>query len=443
MSAVANFERFGFAYPESGGWALRNLDLDLPGGLSLITGASGSGKTTLLRCLDGLVPHFYGGRARGAARILGRDLRSSLPKELARRVALAFQEPELQMVMPVVWQEVAFGPAGLGLPAAEVRARAEAAMQAMGVARLGGHRVSHLSGGERQRVALAGALAMEPEVLVLDEPTSQLDPEGVRELTAALGQASASGRSVVVAEQRPERFAAMDPSWVRLPGGPAAGEGWLWPARRARGGRPGSTLLVGSGLLVGHREPVAEIGELVCRRGEVVAVTGANGSGKTTLLRTMAGLLRPLDGSVSRSAPRLAYLPQDPGALLHQDSVRREVEQTVRWLKLTASTQAELDRFGLHDLAEHDPRDLSTGQRQRAALAAVLVGEPDLALLDEPTRGADRGAREALFSAVEHLAEGGSGVLVATSDPEFAMAVADRCLVIEGGRLLKLSEVAG
>ena len=426
MTSVAEFRSFAYAYPDSDELALGPVTLEIRPGVTLLTGVSGSGKSTLLRALNGLVPHFYGGRVSGEASILGGSLRGARPRDLSRRVALLFQEPEQQLVMPVVAQEVAFGPAGLGIPSEAVGRRVDAALEAMGVAHLRQRQLAELSGGERQRVALAGCLAMEPELLVLDEPTSQLDPEGVALLLKQLSDFRGDGRATVVAEQRPERLAAAADQQLALGPGPAPAG--LWPPRAARGAKDGPVRLRALSLEVGRGQRLLRAGDLTLRGGEVVGLTGANGSGKTTMLRTLARLLPPLAGQVRVEAPRVAYLPQEPGALLHQRTVRLEVEQTRRWLRLAAPAAPVLERFNLQTLSDVDPRDLSAGERQRAALAAILVGDPELVLLDEPTRGADAAARRALFTALDHLASRGTAILIATNDREFAAAAADRVL---------------
>ena len=173
-----------------------------------------------------------------------------------------------------------------------------------------------------------------------------------------------------------------------------------------------------------------------CAQGEVLALVGANGAGKTTLLRTIAGLVPPLAGQVERRPGRVAYLPQEPGLLLHRHSVRAEVEQTLRWSKVDGPTDEVLDLLGLRALADRDPRDLSGGQRQRAALAVVLAGRPALALLDEPTRGMDAAARASLAAALRRLAEGGAAVVAATHDLELARELRGRVLRIEDGALV-------
>ncbi len=443
MALTARFTHFSYWYPDTRQPALNDLEAVLQPGFVLLTGASGSGKSTLLRCLDGLVPHFHGGEVRGEAEVLGLDLRQITPRRMAGRVAVVFQEPEAQMVMPVVEQEIAFGPANLGLEAAVVRRRTEAAMAWLGISHLAQRRLGAISGGERQRVALAGALAMSPDLLVLDEPTSQLDPDGARQLRRCLDSLIAQGVSVVAAEHRPQRLPGAVTQEISLVGGrlgPARFDP-SWPARAARPSATGDIAWIAEGMAVGHESPILEDLKLSCRQGEVVAITGPNGAGKTTLLRTLAGLLAPLRGKLERRPGRAAYLPQDPGALLHQATVRREVEQTARWLRLPADAQTVLAQFGIAHLADHDPRDLSTGQRQRVALAAVLIGSPQMVFLDEPTRGADQRAREMLVAAIDRLAESGSAVMVATSDREFAQQVGDSTWVAEAGRVAPIAPV--
>ncbi len=446
MSEVARFDGFSYRYPDSEALSLNQITLQLGEGLTLLTGSSGSGKSTLLRSLNGLVPHFHGGQARGRAWILGQDLRATSTRRLAREVAMVFQEPESQFVLATVRREVAFGPENLGRPAAEIADRVEAALQAMGVGELAERRISTLSGGQRQRVALAAALAMRPRLLALDEPTSQLDDAGADSLRRACQRLAAQELAVVVAEHRPWRVDSPGSRRLELSHGsltPALGsKSGLRPLPRRPPHPFGPSAWELSELVVGHQEPVAAGINLGCRQGEVLCLTGPNGSGKTTLLRTAAGLLRPLSGSVDRRPGRCAYLPQEPGGVLHQASLVEEVRQTIRWLKLDCSPWPMLEEFGLSSLAGIDPRDLSTGQRQRVALAAVLVGSPELVFLDEPTRGADPNSRQLLLRVLERLAARGSAVLVATSDTQFAHQIGDRVHELAGGQLRERDETA-
>ena len=221
----------------------------------------------------------------------------------------------------------------------------------------------------------------------------------------------------------------------------AGGPGPLLTVRRPRAESLGEFAFEATNLVVGHGEPVLEGIDVRCRGGEVLAVTGANGSGKTTLLRTLAGLLPPLSGQLRRRPGRRAYLPQEPGALLHQATVRAEVLQTIRWMRLDCSTEPIIRDFGLVELAGEDPRDLSTGQRQRAALAAILVGDPTMVFLDEPTRAADQPSHRALVDAIDRLAARGAAVLIATSDRQFAQQIGDSVLITSDGGISSLEPV--
>jgi energy-coupling factor transport system ATP-binding protein len=446
VTEIAQFEGFGYRYPESDAPSLDEITVQLEAGLTLLNGPSGSGKTTLLRSLNGLVPHFYGGQARGSAWILGHDLSATTTRRLAREVAMVFQEPESQFVLATVRREVAFGPENLGLPAPEIADRVEGALQTMGISELAERRISTLSGGQRQRVALAGALAMRPRLLVLDEPTSQLDDQGADFLSRACQALVASGLGIIVAEHRPWRVDTPGSRRLELRLGSltSAPLPKLVPTplspRRTHTFGPSAWEV--SELSVGHQEQVATGISLNCRQGEVLSLTGPNGSGKTTLLRTVAGLMRPLSGKVRRRPGRCAYLPQEAGGLLHQASLVEEVRQTIRWLRLDSSPWPVLEEFQLTSVAATDPRDLSTGQRQRAALAAILVGSPEMVFLDEPTRGADPNSRELLRLVLDRLAAEGAAVLVATSDAHFAHQIGDRVHELESGQLRRRSELA-
>ena len=427
MAPLARFDRFSYWYPGSGAPALDGVCLELGPGLTLVTGPSGGGKSTFLRTLNGLVPHFHGGRVAGSALVSGRDLLRTPASSLARSAGFVFQNPEAQFVHATVEHDVAFGLENCGVPRAEMGERVEEALTAVGAAGLRGRRIVTLSGGERQRVALAGALALRPAMVVLDEPTSQLDGPGARDLAAACLALRERGTAVIVGEHRLDLFAAAADRSLRVGAGrvgegsdqgpPAPSE----PPRRAAG----QVAWRLSGVAAGPGVDVLRELSAEGRAGQVVAVTGPNGSGKTSLLRVLAGLLRPSAGRVTRSGGRLAYLPQDPAALLHQPTVLDEVRLTLRRTGGREDAEALLEEMGLGALAGRYPRDLSGGERQRAAIAAVIAGPPALALLDEPTRGMDAAARAHLAAAVDRLARGGAAVVLATHDEELAAAVAD------------------
>ncbi|MFN2451489.1 MAG: ABC transporter ATP-binding protein [Candidatus Dormibacteria bacterium] len=475
--AIADLAGLSHRYAGAASDALREVDLEIGSGLTLVAGRSGSGKSTLLRVFNGLVPHFHGGRFSGRARVAGLDVLTTPTRRLARHVGFVVQDPEAQFVGGTVLREVAFGPENLGVPAGEIPARVEGALSRCGALALRDRRVDQLSGGERQRVAVASALAMEPELLVLDEPTAQLDDHGAQEVSKLLGELAVAGVAVVVTEHRLDRLlAAADRLVVLAAGGVLASgpgattasrledppelvalaiaAGWspilLDPeeVRRrlcrltplpAAVGAPGAEAWSLRGVTAGpRRRAVLENVDLAGGRGEIVVLVGRNGSGKTTLLRTLAGVLPCLGGRVHRSPGRVAYLPQDPGSVLCLASVSAEIELTLRRGGNADTLDAVLQRFQLADVRGHHPGDLSSGQRQRVALAALLCGSPALALLDEPTRGMDGAARRSLAAAVRQLAEGGTAVVLATHDTELAAMVGHRVVEVREGGVREL-----
>jgi energy-coupling factor transport system ATP-binding protein len=458
--AVAVVDRLTFAYPGSAE-ALRDVSLAIePGEAVLVLGPSGSGKSTLLRALAGLVPHFHGGSFAGRVDVLGRDTRRTRPAELAGGVATLFQDPEDQVVMARVEHEVAFGLENLGVPPGEIGARVEEALAAIGALTLAGRATYELSSGELQRVCVASALALRPELLLLDEPTSQLDPEGAEALVQL---AAEGGAAVVVSEHRAERLLDVvdrvlfvDGGRVLLDADVQAARSWLARERPAwvglgapeRAADPGDEVVAVEGASYAYGERLAlEAAELRVRRGEIVALMGPNGSGKTTLAKLAAGLLRPSAGDVRRLG-RGAYLSQDPGRYLSRDRADEEVAlgiggdlvRAARWLAAV----------GLAGFEARHPRDLSSGERERLASAAVLAVEPELLVLDEPTRGVDP-ERKAELADLLRGAAADRGTLVVTHDETFAVAVADRLVrigeahrdPIAGNRLLLASPNAG
>jgi energy-coupling factor transporter ATP-binding protein EcfA2 len=448
--AVAALSGFTYRYPAGQTDALDIAELRVHEGLTVITGASGSGKSSLLRVFNGLVPHFHGGIVGGSAVVCGLDVITTPTRALATEVGFVFQDPELQSVYPTVERDVAFGLENTATPPAAMPSRVAEALEQTGIAHLRGRAVASLSGGERQRLALAGVLAMRPRVLVLDEPLSQLDEDGARSLVAILAALARLGTAVVVAEHRLDQLGLLDGRRLAVQRGrvvdAARGPGWIgeMPAL-APAARPAPSMVAWQLTDVATGPARTPILERVCmegRAGEVVALVGPNGGGKTTLLRTIAGLLAPLSGQVHREPGRVAFLPQNPMALLHRATVAAEVAWTVRGDPRSDDAHTIIADLGLADLAERDPRDLSTGERQRAAIAAVLAGEPRIALLDEPTRGMDDAARDALCRAIGRLRAAGGSVVIATHDKNLAAALADRTLAVGAGLVRELTPVA-
>ena len=505
-----------YTYPNQTAPALADFSaLIQPGEFVLVVGPSGAGKSTFLRSLNGLVPHFYGGRWAGRAEVFGRDPVALAPRGMADLVGFVFQDPEAQFVVDTVEDELAFAMENFALAPATMRKRVEEVLDQMGIAHLRSRRISTLSGGEKQRVALASVLALQPEVLVLDEPTSQLDPQAAEEVLIALRHLNEDlGLTIVLSEHRLERVvqyadrvlylpalgvppvlddprvvAAQLPlvpplielgrtlDWQPLPltikegrvfarglagriGQRSSGaeEQRRGDMEAAVGPRTPPHLLTSSPLLsvrnlhyaYDNRAALRGV-SLAVNAGEFLVLMGRNGSGKSTLLKQIVGLIKPGEGQVTvagldtRKAElddiikTVGYVPQHPGALLFGDTLAAELAFTRRGHAMPAdpaADQALLERLGLGALADRNPRDLSGGEQQRAALASILAANPQIILLDEPTRGLDYAQKRSLTDLLLGLKREGRTIIMATHDVELAAACADRAVLMAEGQIV-------
>jgi energy-coupling factor transport system ATP-binding protein len=343
-------------------------------------------------------------------------------------MATVFQDPEDQAVMARVANEVAFGLENLGVDPAGIWPRVDEALTIVGAQDLAERPIAELSSGQLQRVCLASALALQPRLLLLDEPTSQLDPDAAE---AFFDLVEGLPCAVVVSEQRPARPLAHADRVIFMDGGRIVLDAprdeaisWL-AANRPLYLAPAADVVCsvrGVSFAYGDR-PVLDDVSLEVRRGEIVALTGPNGVGKTTLAKIAAGLLTPGSGVVAHE--RATFLTQDPGRHMVTERVLDEValgSDPVR-------ARAQLERLGLSAHADRHPRDLSVGERERLVLAAVLATEPDLLVLDEPTRGVDP-ERKAELAALLRADAPLRGTLIVTHDLPWASLVADRVVAL-------------
>ena len=485
MKAAVTFDEVSFSYPGSELPALHDVSLDIAeGSFALVTGPTGAGKSTFLRAMNGLVPHFTGGDFSGRVLVEGRDTLDVPPRRLADAIAFVPQDPGAAFVVDRVEDELAYAMENLGTDPGVMRRRIEETLDLLALESLRDRSVRSLSGGERQRVAIAAALTPGPRVLVLDEPTSQLDPQGAEDVLAALQRLVHDiGLTVVVAEHRLERvagfadvviscvagrFASGQPA-AQLADSPTAPPvtrlarraGWepvpltVREARRvaptlqpptcvtSRAARPGESLLTGSGLVATYGGISVLNGiDIGLGPGEIAALMGRNGSGKSTLLRTLVGLHRPAAGTVSFAgrAPvagrDVAFCPQIPESILFKDSVIDEVRATIEWTGTEADPAGILDSLGLTAHAESHPRDLSAGERLLVAVAATVAAAAPVLLLDEPTRGLDPVSKQKLAAFIKKHAADGGAVLFATHDVEMAAELAGRVVMLARGDVI-------
>jgi len=459
MSAIA-LAGVGYRYPGAAAPTISNIDLVVDRGrIVVLEGPSGGGKTTLLRVLAGLAPAFHGGEAWGTASVAGLDLRTAAPGLIAQRVGFLFQEPEAQGVMTETLRDVAFGLQCRGWAADRIEPAARAALAAVGCAHLVGRRLDTLSSGERQRVALAAVLAPEPDVLVLDEPTAQLDDDAACELVGQLRRLADRGLAIVLSEHRRDRIEHLADEVLGVEGGRIGAP----PAPAAYPAEPVTAVASGAPLLTLEEvdlrrdgAPVLDRISCTLHRGGSIALVGPNGSGKSTLLRAIAGLETPTAGTIAtarrdlthvpadRRVPEIRLVPQDPGRTLLEDTAEAEIRTGAALLGMPEEPGSRaIDDLGLSPLLDRHPRDLSVGERERVAIAAALAIEPAILLLDEPTRGMDAVHRATMARIIGERRARGLATITATHDRAFVRATADALWAIGGRRLVAGDPIPG
>jgi energy-coupling factor transporter ATP-binding protein EcfA2 len=497
MDEIIQLRSVTYTYPNRRIPALHAVNLDVKEGeFVLVTGPSGSGKSTMLRTLNGLVPHFSGGEISGDIVVKGVNVIEAGPQVLSNHVGFVAQNPEAQTILETVEPEIAFALENAAVPRVEMHKRVQDVLDYLDLIPLRSRPIISLSGGERQRVAIACALALQPDILVLDEPTSQLDPQAAAELLKMLQDLNRDlGLTIVLAEHRLERTLPFVDSLayfedgrlvshdsvrralVHIPQVPPLIElarNLKWepapltiseaaeylPEKRdwdimepatAEIDSSDETILQVEGLRYSYNQKVLALDgiDFQLHKGEILAVMGANGSGKSTLLRCIIGLLQPLSGDVllkGRSVlgqetvdltRRIAYLPQYPDDLLFAETVRQELEITLDNHEIYAPDRVDttLQKLSLAPFADYYPRDLSTGQRQRTALGAITVAQPDILLLDEPTRGQDGLIKSQLLKIWQRWKSEGMGLIIVSHDVELVAQLADRVMILADGKI--------
>ncbi len=484
-----------FTYPQSTTAVFNDLNLEIqPGTMTLLAGASGSGKSTFLRCLNGLVPHFSGGIISGKINVFGSEPIKEGPEHMASRVGFVFQDPESQFVFDIVEDEIAFPLENMAVPRREMHQRVDEIIHEMQLTNIFRKNTRDISGGEKQKVVIASALVCQPQVLILDEPTSQLDPVAANEIIKYIVKLKSQlNLTVLIAEHRLERLLPYIDNIL-----------YLTQDQKMVYGHPQKVLPImdqvppiidiAKGLDVfplplsaedfpdekkrfqpvekehPHDEnkdsldPFLDVNNLSVNlsdqkilhnismqvnKGEILIIMGPNGAGKTTLLRALMGLI-PSNGSrhfmgddmtkmtLTQIIQHIAYLPQNPNDLLFADTILDELKTTLKNHNKSLSPEtisAFLKHFGLADFQHRYPRELSGGERQRTAIAAITVHNPKIIFLDEPTRGMDYKAKETLSDLFHEWCRQDKSVLLVTHDVEFAANIADRVAIIEHGKV--------
>jgi len=483
-------DNLSFQYRTRPELAIENVSFELkPGEMLLIAGSSGCGKTTLARCINGLIPRSYRGNREGEVRLHGKDVAGIPLAEVSQIVGTLLQDPERQIVASNVYNEIAFGPENLGLHRDIIMERVALAMQRLGLEYLHERDTFSLSGGEKQKVALAGVLAMNPSILLLDEPLASLDPASAYEALEIFRSLADEGKTVVLIEHRVEDAIAARPDRLMyMEGGKVKYLGPIdhlpdeldhkqvklpaqWVVNRVKERKvavepvskpkvpdQGETLVSFEDVAFRYADDLPYVLEnvnLEIRRGDLIAVLGRNGAGKSTLIKHAIGLLKPTEGavlvegqdtrkmSVAQIARVLGFVFQSPTHMLYAPTVREELEfgpQNLDFKKeeIDAAVAESVSTLNLAGLEEYPPLGLSFGQQKRTTIAAVLAMHSKIMVMDEPTAGQDYANYTHFMDAMCRPVDGEQSMLSAnfaatlfiTHDLDLAVTYANRVLLV-------------
>lgn len=503
---ILSIKDLTFSYPNKENFALQNVNLSINSGdFVVVCGQSGSGKTTLLRMLKKeIAPH---GEKQGAVYYKGEDVEKLDDKISAQKIGFVFQKPDQQIVTDKVWHELAFGLESLGYDSDYIRLRVGEMANYFGITSLFRKKTTELSGGQKQLMNLASVMAMSPDVIILDEPTSQLDPITANDFITTLKKINDElGLTVIIIEHRlqevfpiADKVAVMEDGKVicydtprnvceKLSNHPMS-QGFpsavrIWQKSGSKGECP-LTVKEGRNFInlnfserklplrntIPNTEDIITLKDVFFRyekggndilsgtnlsikKGEHFCILGGNGSGKTTTLKILAGLLKPYRGKVIIDNNKMtkkttadfnrlgvAMLPQNPESVFLKSRVIDDYTELCKIKGIEKSDYEEkinsvAEKLGIKDLLENHPYDLSGGEIQKCALGKVLISEPKILLLDEPTKGVDAYSKIALSKILQEIKSGGVTIITVTHDVEFASIVADRCGLFFDGEVL-------
>ncbi|MBE3119650.1 MAG: ABC transporter ATP-binding protein [Candidatus Atribacteria bacterium] len=480
-------ENLTFQYRRRSEPAIEKINFSVqPGQVMLIAGSSGCGKTTLMRCINGLIPHTYSGEMSGDIHLFGKSVTGMGLADISQTVGTLLQDPERQILGSYVMNEVAFGLESLGIPREEITPRVEKALDRLGILHLRDRETFGTSGGEKQKIALAGVLAMEPKILLLDEPLSSLDPASAQEALQAFRQLANEGIAVMIVEHRVEDVLSIHPDvFMYLDEGKMAYLGdtdglmdvvdyrriklpaqvvlertrrdpapVFVPAANSRS-EAEMALVRFEGVhfrYSGDGPEVLKDLNFNVNAGDVIAVLGHNGSGKTTMVKHALGLLKPTEGrvllegqdtrkmTVAQAAHTVGYVFQSPSQMLFAPTVREElsfgpknlgfpadtISQNVNWAIETVNLRSEMDM---------PPLALSFGQQKRISIAAILAMRSRILMMDEPTAGQDYWNYQAFMDAILQM-PGFDAVIFITHDVDLAVIYANRILLVYSGEIV-------
>lgn len=484
MTPIIELKQVSFYYPEGVTPALTQIDLAVPaGGFVLVCGPSGSGKSTLLKHMKSSQIPF--GKGTGELLFKGKDLETMELGESARSIGFVGQNPDNQIVTDTVWHELAFGLENLGVPVEEIRKRTAETAQYFGMTEWFRQPVEALSGGQKQMLNLASVMVMQPEVLILDEPTAQMDPIGARRFFHTLkGLQQEIGTTIILSEQRLEEVMPLAQDLVYMENGQIVAQGPVQESLKILAdyekikNKPlametsfpvalrvyiksrekeeetvpvsvgqGRQWLSGKRVVTSeHKETYEETETVITvqgvdfsyekgkkvlehldwqvKKGSIYGLLGGNGAGKTTLMKLICGILKPRRGKIKTNGT-VRYLVQNPLSIFTE--ITAEDELAVCCGRDPKAVEEMLEKMELTEFREQNPLDLSGGQQQRLALGKILLTKPEILLLDEPTKGMDGGFKVKFGAMLRELKKQGITTVLVSHDMEFCAEYATYC----------------
>ena len=469
---MIEFQKVYFSYKD-GDSSIKDISFSIkPGECIILCGKSGSGKSTILRAVSGLAPVFYEGTLQGEIEVDERIPAELESEERAKLFGVVFQDPRSQFFMNTVQDEICFAAENIGIPSNKIKEMLNDISVFIGIEELLLRNIDELSSGQKQKVAIASSLILQPKVLILDEPTSNLDVQGTKILIEIIKKIKKKGISIIISEHRLDSFkevadrflyinnGKLDETWTRNEFENLSNERLL-----GIGLRPKTVVKSINNNIEDDKEPLLDIQSLSFHykktnsgidninlklyKGEVVSLLGNNGAGKTTLCRVISGLLREKTGTIKYKGKisncklrnKFCYfVMQDADYQLYSDSVSEEIALGKKVTeKLKQNLIESLNTFKLMELKDRHPASLSGGEKQRVILAAAYCSDADVYILDEPTSGMDGDGLCAIIRWVKLLSEKGKVVIIITHDLLLAEATSNKFIYLEEGEQVKES----
>lgn len=481
---MIKLKNISYTYPHTVQKALNNLSFSLQkGSCVMVTGPSGAGKTTLCLVASGILHHEYGGKKEGQVTVDAIDVQEYPDlTALAQKIGIVFDDPEAQMIFTTVEEEILSAIEHRGLSAGATEERLASIITTTYLGELRNRSPHNLSGGQKQRVALAATLALGNDILILDEPTSELDEHATKRIVAILQDLKAQGKTILLIEHKYAHFREMIDTLVVMENGTISAIGR--PDELLADDRLRKIVCADfSGIRTPTKISASQTGEsahpiievrnlsfayddiialnsinLTIQPGEFVALLGENGSGKTTLVKHFNRLLTPTSGDViihgkntrnstiTDLARFVGLVFQNPDHMFFADTVREEVEFGLKNLNITdgnAIIDAALAEVGLEHTKELYPRWLSRGERQRLAIACVIAMQPPIIVLDEPTTGLDGNEARLVLEILKRLQQKGHTIIIITHNKDIATNCADRIVTMEKGKIISDTSLVG